>query len=62
MKLYYSPGACSFSPHVVLHEAGLPFETERVDLRAKKTASGIDYNSINPKSYVPALVMENGNC
>lgn len=60
MKLYYSPGACSFSPHVVLHESGLPFETERVDLKAKKTASGIDYNTINPKSYVPALVMDNG--
>ena len=60
MKLYYSPGACSFSPHVVLHESGLSFETERVDLKAKKTASGIDYNTINPKSYVPALVMENG--
>jgi glutathione S-transferase len=60
MKLYYSPGACSFSPHVVLHESGLPFESERVDLKAKKTASGIDYNTINPKSYVPALVMNNG--
>ena len=60
MKLYYSPGACSFSPHVVLHESGLPFEIEKVDLKAKKTASGIDYNTINPKSYVPALVMNNG--
>lgn len=59
MKLYYSPGACSFSPHVVLHESGLPFETEKVDLKAKKTASGIDYNTINPKSYVPALLMNN---
>lgn len=60
MKLYYSPGACSFSPHIVLHETGLPFETERVDLKTKKTAAGSDYDTINPKSYVPALVMKNG--
>lgn len=60
MKLYYSPGACSFSPHVVLHESGLSFEIERVDLKTKKTESGVDYNTINPKSYVPALTMNNG--
>lgn len=60
MKLYYSPGACSFSPHVVLHESGLPFGTERVDLKTKKTESGADYDTINPKSYVPALIMNNG--
>lgn len=60
MKLYYSPGACSFSPHIVLHESGLPFEVERVDLKTKKTETGADYDSINPKSYVPALLMDNG--
>jgi glutathione S-transferase len=60
MKLYYSPGACSFSPHVVLHESGLSFGIEKVDLKTKKTETGADYDAINPKSYVPALVMDNG--
>lgn len=54
MKLYFSPGACSLSPHIVLLEAGLPFETEQVNLRDKRTAGGADFNTINPKGYVPA--------
>jgi glutathione S-transferase len=58
--LYYSPGACSISPHAALREAGLPFELVRVDLRAKKTASGDDYLAINPKGYVPALRLPDG--
>lgn len=60
MKLYFSPGACSLSPHIVLLEAGLAFTTERVDLRKKLTASGADYRAINPKGYVPALELEGG--
>lgn len=60
MKLYFSPGACSLSPHIALLEAGLAFTTERVDIRKKLTASGADYLSINPKGYVPALALENG--
>ncbi len=60
MKLYYSPGACSLSPHIVLREAGLDFEMERVDLKSKKTEHGNDYLEINPKGYVPALRLDDG--
>lgn len=60
MKLYFSPGACSLSPHIVLLEAGLDFSAERVDLREKKTASGENFRAINPKGYVPALALDDG--
>jgi len=62
MKLYFAPGACSLSPHVVIHEAGLAARVaiEKVDLRGKRTASGADYLTINPKGYVPALVLDDG--
>jgi glutathione S-transferase len=60
LKLYYSPGACSLSPHIALREAGLPFELEHVDLKTKKTKTGEDYLKINPKGYVPALKLNDG--
>jgi len=60
MKLYFSPGACSLSPHIVLQEAGLAHEKERVDLKTKKTESGGDFLQVNPKGMVPTLVLDNG--
>jgi glutathione S-transferase len=61
MKLYYAPGACSLSPHIVLREAGADFQLLRVDLRAHRTADDRDYTAINPKGYVPALELEDGS-
>lgn len=60
MKLYFSQGACSLSPHIVLREAGLPFELVRVHLGSKKTAGGDDFRTINPKGYVPTLQLDDG--
>jgi glutathione S-transferase len=60
MKLFYSPNACSLSPHIALREAGLNFDLELVDLSVKKLKDGSDYRSINPKGYVPALQLDDG--
>ena len=60
MKLYFSPGTCSLSPHIVAHELGIPLELVKVDIRAHKLADGGDYLAINPKGYVPALGLDNG--
>jgi len=59
-KLYYSPGACSLSPHIVLREAGLPFDLVMASTKTKKLADGTDFNTINPKSYVPVLELNDG--
>lgn len=60
MKLYYSPGACSQAPHILLHEIGLDHDAERVDLKAKKLEDGGDYLAVNPKGAVPALQLDSG--
>jgi len=60
MKLYYSPGACSMAPHIVLREAGFKFDLEKVDIPNKKTAGGDDFWKINPKGYVPTLKLDDG--
>jgi glutathione S-transferase len=60
MKLFYARGACSLAAHIVLHEIGAKFEIEQVDLKSKQTGSGADYKQINPKGYVPALQLDDG--
>ena len=60
MKLYYSPGACSLSPHIVLREAGLAFEPVLASTKTHKLQDGTDYYTINPKGYVPLLELDSG--
>lgn len=61
MKLYYSPGACSLSPHIIAREAGLPVEIEKIDNKAKKTSDGGDFWAVNPKGQVPVLEFDDGD-
>jgi len=60
LKLFYTPGACSLSPHIALREAAVPFQLVQVDLAAKRTEHGENFLTINPKGYVPALLTESG--
>ncbi len=60
MKLYYSPGACSLSPHIALEEAGLTYEAIAAPTKTHKLADGTDYYTINPLGYVPLLVLDDG--
>ena len=60
MKLYYSPGACSLSPHIVMREAGIPVELSKVDLGSHRAEGDLDFSQINSKGYVPALDMGGG--
>lgn len=60
MKLYFSPGACSFAPHIMLGEIGAAHTLDRVNTKTKQTASGEDFLAINPKGYVPVLKLDSG--
>src|SRR5688572_26631101 len=60
MKLYFSPGACSLSPHIVASEAGIPLDLVKVDTQTKTIAREGDFWDVNPKGYVPALELDDG--
>src|SRR5262245_31634544 len=61
LTLYYAPGGCSMAPHIALREANLPFKLNKVDfMRGKQTDDGQNFNEVNPKGYIPALRLEDG--
>ena len=60
MKLYFTPGACSLSPHIVASEAGIPLELIQVDLKTKALKTGGKLNQVNPKNYIPVLILDDG--
>jgi glutathione S-transferase len=60
MKLFYAPGVCSLSPHIVLRETNTPFDLVKTDIRAKTTDDGGDFRKVNPNGYVPALLLDDG--
>ena len=60
MKLFYSSGACSLSPHIVAREAGIELSLQKVDLKTKTIAAEGDFFKINPKGYVPTLQLDDG--
>ncbi len=60
MRLYYAPGACSLSPHIVAREAGLPLQLVKVDTKTHRIEGGRDFHAVNPRGYVPVLEMDDG--
>jgi glutathione S-transferase len=60
VKLYYMPAACQLACNIALREAGLRFELVKVDRKTRRASDGLDYNEVNPKGYVPALTLDDG--